>query len=175
MLSFDIETTGLDPREHRITCAAVFDPDREIERCFVFEKGDDPEEFMAILDSSPVLCAFNGAGFDIPFIHSFFKVDNRRVAAWREKLHDVYEGCRSALAVTFPLQKLLELNKIPGKTGSGADAIQLARDARWDELAEYCLNDVRSTHAVSTLPLIQIPKTHGVFMTPRGEFRVVRA
>ena len=174
MLAFDIETTGLDPLKHRITCAAVYDPERGIERCFIFEKGESPEDFMALLDESPVLCAFNGAGFDIPFIHAYFKADNRRVSSWREKLHDVYEGCRAALAVTFPLQKLLELNGIPGKTGSGGDAIKLAEDSRWDELADYCLNDTRRTHAVSTLPLIKIPKTHGVFMTPRGEFRLMR-
>jgi len=68
MLAFDLETTGLNPRQHIITCAGVYDPDSKLERIFIFPKGDDPEEFMVLLDKADRLCAFNGARFDIPFI-----------------------------------------------------------------------------------------------------------
>jgi hypothetical protein len=141
-------------------CAAVYDPDAGIEKYFIFPLGDDPEEFMQLLDQADRLCAFNGARFDIPLIERWFQPSASRVSAWRMKLHDVYEACKLALGVTFTLQNLLELNGIPGKTGTGLEAVQLALDEKWDFLGDYCLNDTKKTHSVSSLSRILLPKTH---------------
>ena len=70
MLSFDLETTGLDPISHDVTCACAYDPDAGVDRLFFFGLGDDPEGFFALLDAAPVLCAFNGAKFDVPFLQA---------------------------------------------------------------------------------------------------------
>jgi hypothetical protein len=180
MLAFDLETSGLNPRECLITCAAVCDPDAGVERVFFFARLedsklvpvlDDAEEFMRLLDQAPRLCAFNGARFDLPFIRHQLGASPGRVARWRLKLHDVFEACKLALSVTFPLSALLELNGLPGKTGSGADAIQLALDGDWPRLGEYCLNDTRVTHRVSSMGAIRLPKTRvGLVFTGRGAF-----
>lgn len=170
MLAFDLETTGLDPLTDSVTCAAAYDPEAGIDRAFLFQCGDDPEEFMALLDGADRLCAFNGARFDIPFLQHSLGASPQRARAWRLKLHDVYEGCRLALCVTFPLRALLALNGLEGKTGSGADAVVMAREGRWQELADYCLHDTRMTHRVSSLERILLPKTHGLFMDARGGF-----
>ena len=180
MLAFDLETSGLNPRECLITCAAVCDPDAGVERVFFFARLensklvpvlDDAEEFMLLLDQAPRLCAFNGARFDLPFIRHQLGASPARVARWRLKLHDVFEACKLALSVTFPLSALLELNGLPGKTGSGADAIQLALDGDWPCLGEYCLNDTRVTHRVSSMGAIRLPKTRGgLVFTGRGAF-----
>lgn len=183
MLAFDLETSGLDPRRHLITCAAVSDPEAGLERVFFFarlEAGgelvpalDDAEEFMSMLDAADRLCAFNGARFDLAFLRHSLGVSAERVRSWRLKLHDVYEGCRLALCVTFPLDALLAANGLEGKTGSGKEAIAMAQEGRWDELAAYCSHDTRVTHRVSSLDRILLPKTHGLCMTNRGEFRVI--
>lgn len=85
MLSFDIETEGLDSKVHAITVACVYDPDAGIKRAFNLKLGgggggvpdgggggdavkEAAEEFMRHLDDAPTLCSFNGARFDIPFI-----------------------------------------------------------------------------------------------------------
>ena len=179
MLAFDLETSGLNPREALITCAAVCDPDAGIERVFFFARLenallvpvlDDAEEFMQMLDSADRLCAFNGARFDLPFVQHQLGAAPERVVRWRLKLHDVFEACRLALDVTFPLRALLELNGLPGKTGSGADAIQLALQGDWPKLGAYCLNDTRITHRVSSLARIRVPRTRGMHMTPQGLF-----
>jgi hypothetical protein len=172
MLAFDLETTGPDPNSDQITCAAVYDPDAGIERVFIFELGHDPEEFMKLLDQADRLCAFNGARFDIPLVQRCFQPSAQRVGAWRLKLHDVFEACKLALGITFPLQALLELNHIPGKTGSGLDAVKLALDKDWEHLGEYCLNDTKRTHQVSSLCCIRLPKTHAsLFLTHQGLFQ----
>ena len=176
MLAFDLETTGLDPVKDLITCAAVFDPTAGIERVFMFPWGDDPEEFMGLLDRAPRLCAFNGAAFDLPFIFSQFGPSSERVAAWRLKLHDVYVACKWGLGVTFPLQTLLELNGLPGKTGSGKEAIAFFLSCNRDALAEYCMHDTRMTHQVSSLGSILVPKlVGGLALGLDGEFRVSSA
>lgn len=72
--------------------------------------------------------------------------------------------------MTFPLRDLLDLNGLPGKTGSGADAVGLARAGDWARLGEYCLNDTRVTHRVSSLDRILLPRTRGLFMDARGMF-----
>jgi hypothetical protein len=180
MLAFDLETTGLDPRGDLITCAAVCDPERGTEGVFFFARLDESgrlvpsleraEEFMRLLDEADRLCAFNGARFDLPFIQHQLGASAGRVRGWRLKLHDVFEACKLALGITFPLRALLELNGLPGKTGSGTEAMQLARDGEWERLGEYCLNDTRVTHRVSSLDHICLPKTHGVHLDSRGNF-----
>ena len=193
MLAFDLETTGLDPSQHIITCAGVYDPDNRLERVFIFPKvyffilgyfmscrdegdfiiliyifpqGDDPEDFMVLLDQADRLCSFNGVRFDIPFIQKCFNVPASRISNWRRKLHDIFEGCKLSLNVTFPLP--LKVNNLPGKNGNGSDAILLAKNQEWDKLCEYCLNDTKMTHIVSSLPVILIPRTTGLYMNVRG-------
>jgi hypothetical protein len=173
MLAFDLETTGLDPLKDRITCAGVYDPEEGISRVFVFATGDDPEEFMCHLDRAKRLCAFNGASFDLGFIAAQLGPRMERVAAWRLKLHDVFVACKWGLGITFPLQALLEHNRLPGKTGQGCDAIELAMQQRWTELGNYCLNDTRMTHQVSSLSSIVIPRSRGVTLTVDGLFNSV--
>lgn len=173
MLAFDLETTDTRPTASaQITCAAAYDPEGGIERTFVFGLGDRPEEFMQLLDSADRLCSFNGVRFDIPFMQAKWGVTAERAHAWRLKLHDVFEACRAALQVTFPLDALLDLNGLPGKTGTGAHAVVLAANAEWDELREYCLMDTKRTHAVSSLEVIRLPKLEGVWMSRRGTFHL---
>lgn len=171
MLAFDIETLGVDIEHNEITCGAVFDPEAGVEKYFIFKPMlDDPEEFMSLLDKADRLCAFNGARFDIPVIQRCFHASLDRVSAWRLKLYDVFEACKLALDITFPLDALLELNGVPGKTGSGLEAVQMALDGNLEKLGEYCLNDTRRTHTVSTLSRIQLPRTRGVYMDGLGRF-----
>ena len=173
MLAFDLETLGPDVRVHDATCAAVYDPEAGIARYFIFQPPrDDPEEFMRLLDAADRLCAFNGARFDLPLIQRCFRPCEDRVRRWRLKLHDVFEACKLALDVTFPLEALLELNNIPGKTGSGKDAIRMALDGQLQALGEYCLNDTRRTYEVSSLPRILLPKTRHLAMDSRGCFHL---
>lgn len=172
MLAFDLETTGLDPRVDRITCASAYDPATGIERTFVLGRGDSPSEFLSLLDGADRLCAFNGARFDLAFLQYSLGVSSARIRSWRLKLHDVYEACRLAIGVTFSLDALLEANGLQGKTGSGRDAVVMARDGRWEDLAKYCLEDSRLTHSVSSLDRIRLPRTRGMCLTSCGEFKI---
>jgi len=151
VLAFDIETTGLDAESCEVTCACAYDPDRGVERSFVFATGDRPEEFTRLLDDAPLLCAFNGVRFDLPFLARRWGVPDAKVGSWVRKMVDPFEGCKLALGQTFSLNRLLEENGLPVKTGSGLEAVRMAKEARWAELAEYCMHDTKMTHAAVTL------------------------
>ena len=165
MLAFDIETTGLNRYRDRITCACAYDPDRGIAAKFIFrtfiEPGsggeDDPEAFMRLLDEAPTLSAFNGVNFDIPFICAHWRVHPARAGGWARKLVDVFHTCKKGIDRTFSLNALLDKNALGSKNGCGGNALVLAREERWDELAEYCLHDCVKTWEVTTLPTILLP------------------
>lgn len=186
MLAFDLETTGLDPKKHVVTCACVYSRIHSIDACFFFNR-DDPEVFFKMLDDAPVLCAFNGARFDLPFlqvIHYFpfyfsflflitiFQissgVDARRIYQWRLKLFDVYETCKLGLGVTFSLNSLLAANGMMGKSGDGGKAVSMFNEGRYAELASYCRDDTVLTYNVSTLDVIQIPGNPQVVLRPHN-------
>jgi hypothetical protein len=163
MLAFDIETTGLNPRDSVVTCACAFDPDAGIDRIFFFgydgssEDADTPEVFFALLDRADRLCAFNGVRFDLPFLQARYGLSDSRIGAWVLKLCDLYEAGRLGFGSAYSLNALLAANGLDAKTGCGADAILLAREGRWRELGEYCRQDTIKTHSVSGLSRVLLP------------------
>jgi hypothetical protein len=148
MLAFDIETTGLNNRTHKITVAAVHG--NGVSRVFNFITHPDlAEEFLCCLDSAESLCAFNGLRFDIPFIANFFNVPSSRYERWIMKLYDVFECCKLLHSSSCSLNALLHANGYSPKTSTGLQAVEWAKEGKWDELEEYCMADTKLTHAIS--------------------------
>ena len=187
MLAFDIETTGLKRTEHMITVVGFFS-DTPFQGCVEHEGGfgrtvnfingyDKPdgwerqdtwvktdrwhsmrESVISTLDSAPALCSFNGIRFDIPFIQTYLSVDARKVGEWVTKTFDVWETCKNLLRCTFPMKAILNANGIPDKLGSGALAVEWAKDPDMAErLEEYCLQDARATYLLSNKDRILLP------------------
>ena len=171
MLAFDLETTGLDPSRDAITCACAYDPAAGIDRLFFPPLGDDLGPFFALLDAAPVLCAFNGARFDLKFLETRHALPAERVGAWALKLYDIYEACSLAFGSAFSLNALLGANGHACKTGSGKEAIVLAEQGRWEELGSYCRMDTVKTHEASSALCVRLPLRgrSGVFLE-RGAF-----
>ena len=162
MVAFDIETEGFDPLKQRITAAAVYDGNG-LSKIFIF-KGEDQavdlvwrEEFLSILDAAPRLCAFNGVRFDIPYIIKHWRLDPARAHDWVMKTVDVFEACKLGLQQTFKLSQLLAVNNMESKSGSGAEAVLLAREKRWEELGAYCMQDTRLTYLVTAQMGVILP------------------
>jgi len=145
LLAFDIETTGLTDSD-TVTCVCGYDPARGVRFGRCTPAGEACEEFLALLDAAPLLCAFNGVRFDVPFLARRWSVPAERAGSWVRKLIDPYEACKLVLGKTFSLDKLLAANGIACKTASGLEAVEMARGGRWDELLEYCMHDTVKTH-----------------------------
>jgi hypothetical protein len=162
MVAFDIETMGFKPIKEPITAAAVYDG-CGLSKVFLF-KGEDKEadmaqreEFLAILDAAPRLCAFNGVRFDIPYIIKDWGLDPARAHGWVVKMVDVFESCKLGLCQTFKLAQLLSVNELESKSGSGAEAVLLAKEKRWEELGAYCLQDTRLTYLATAQRAVMLP------------------
>lgn len=173
MLAFDIETMGLDSLRHDITVAAVYDPHRGIKHCYNFIRhkhnperwAEERDAFLKALDDAEILCAFNGIRFDIPFISVHFKVPQQRVGRWVLKTVDLFYRWKMLRNVTFSLDNLLIANNLPVKTSKGCFAIEMAREGRWEELEDYCMNDTILTHRVTSLPKLNIPAPRNAVFT----------
>ena len=160
MVAFDIETMGFNPSKERITAAAVHDG-QGLSKVFVFKGGEEDEalkdEFLSILDAAPRLCAFNGVRFDIPYIIKHWGLDPARARAWVMKTVDVFEASKLGLQQTFKLFQLLAVNGLESKTGSGAEAVALARNGEWDKLGAYCMQDTRLTYLATAQMAVILP------------------
>ena len=162
MLAFDIETEGLDPLKHAVTCACVFNG-QGVAETFLFKQEDAEEDraqqarFIARLDAAPRLCAFNGVRFDIPFLVKAWQLPPEKAEAWVRKTVDVFEACKLGLGRTFGLDRLLSVNGLESKTGTGLHAVQLAKAKAWDELGAYCMQDTRLTYLVTCQHQIAVP------------------
>ena len=178
MLTFDIETTGLDGSKHRVTCISFYDDQTKTETNFVFNEPASSEDTRQkqlqatdMLDAADTLCAFNGARFDLGFIAKSWRISDEHLTTWMVKLVDVFQACRLALGITFPLNALLHSNGLSSKTGSGLEAIAMAERGEWGPLADYCMQDVLLTHKVTTLPVVRLPKTHLKWSMQTGFFQ----
>ena len=168
MLTIDIETMGL--MHHKplppMTCACLYDGTTEVRLLFVgidertFD--DNASKLLALLDEAPVLAGFNAVLFDLPYIAKLLDIEYDRLEGWKAKCIDPYLGMRSTLHTTCKLQRLLDMNELGSKTGSGSDAIGLARDGKLQELLDYCMMDVLLTHALCNLPDIRVTERQGI-------------
>lgn len=147
-MALDIETTGLGPLD-RITCICVAS-----NKCawtwtmgLGYNHEVTREQLQWQLDGASRIYVYNGASFDIPFIQRFFQYTDETVGKWMAKLVDPLYAARALLGYEAcpKLNEVLALNGINAKTGSGADAITMARENRWKELADYCMNDTMKT------------------------------
>lgn len=164
MLSFDIETEGLDSDQDGITVASVYDPTRGIQKTFFFmrdgyDRQENIDEFLAVLDDAPSLCCFNGVRFDVPFIIKAFGVPPERYTGWFYKIFDYFEICKLVFASSCGLNTMLQANGEPVKSSCGMQAVHWAREGRWEELDEYCMKDTVLTHALSSRDRVEIPLT----------------
>jgi len=161
--AFDIETTGLK-RTDTITCVAIAGDGWSWSWHMGpgYNHEETKEQIKNQLDWATILYAFNGATFDLPFMQRFFGYSDEDVGRWMRKLVDPLYAARALLGyeACAKLSAVLELNGLPPKCGSGANAIDLARDHKWEELAEYCTGDAALTHRLMELRPLRWP--HGL-------------
>jgi hypothetical protein len=105
---------------------------------------------MILLDAAPIIYAFNGGEFDLPFIRRCTGASDARLGGWMAKLVDPLYSARNLLGsrACARLAEILALNGLESKTASGADAVGMAARGEWDRLAAYCMQDTRLTFAL---------------------------
>ena len=149
MLFFDIETTGLTDND-KVTVVCTEDYESSARKVFNFARTESEDERQVLrrelildFDNATSLCAYNGVRFDLPFMQRALDIPLETVTLWVLKTSDILEQMRLRDNATCKLDYLCTLNNVPSKSSSGLEAIRMAAEKRWDELEQYCANDVR--------------------------------
>jgi uncharacterized protein YprB with RNaseH-like and TPR domain len=151
---FDLEATGLHAwYGDRVTCICARD---HRAGCFQLASEDEPGILLSFVDwlrlrppGEHLLVTKNGKQFDVPFILARMVLlnmedrDRTRLLLSYEHL-DLHE--LTSRWVT--LDDMARLLKCTPKTGTGEGAIGLWREKKLEELASYCMQDVRTTEEV---------------------------
>lgn len=188
-VSFDIETLGLMSAPPpapvpEITCVCMHDGVRDIALRIwglpAAERAANIARVVDELDRAPRLIGYNAVLFDIEFMRRSWGLDDARVFRWQCKCLDPYLLLRIAAGGGGKMQRLLDLNGLGAKTGTGGDAITLARAGEWAALLDYCLMDARLAHQlVSAREWILVAPSLECALAPRDggppRFRVLSA
>ncbi len=149
MLFFDIETTGLTDKD-KVTVVCTEDYESSARKVFNFARTVSEDErkvlrreLMLDFDNASSLCAYNDVRFDLPFMQRALDIPVHNVTEWVLKTSDILEQLRLRKNVVCKLDYICTVNIVPSKSSSGLEAIRMTADGRWDELEQYCANDVR--------------------------------
>jgi len=167
MLVFDIETMGLDPRKHAVTVVSTQDylSGKRVSYEFARVRAETPhllpsltEEMILAFEEASSLCAFNGVRFDIPFLRQALSIDDATITRWVLKTSDILESSRLLHGSTFSLDLLCQTNGMPTKISSGLQAIFMAAEQRWQDLRDYCEDDVDILCRMYNMRLVTHPR-----------------
>ena len=103
-----------------------------------FEK--DLPELFELLEEADVVIGFNNDGFDMPSLSSYYDGDINKIPTL-DLLDRIKKSCGHRVSLDAVAKATFNMSK----TGNGLDAIKYYRQGRLQELADYCLQDVKLT------------------------------
>jgi len=102
-----------------------------------------------LLTNGDFLVSFNGRRFDIPCLLNGVDIDTfnqLQLKPHLDLLKDFYDNVQGRFRVS--LNNIAEQTLKRVKTGNGANAPVLFQEGKWDELVDYCKNDVEITKEI---------------------------
>lgn len=143
-ITFDIESISdsfvrghIDVNEQELTVVAIHDS--ETGKYSHYFKEDLPK-LWPILERADMLIGFNSDTFDIPLLNRYYPGDLSHMRSL-----DLLSEVQKVLGRRIRLQSLAEATLGRGKSGDGAKAGEWWKAGRKDEVAQYCVEDVRLT------------------------------
>ena len=110
-----------------------------------------------LLQKAGLIIGFSINRFDIPVLEKYCKFNLRAI----QRL-DILDEIESALGHRISLDLLAKTNLGIGKTSHGLEAIKFYNEGRFQDLEDYCLNDVKITK-----DLYDLAKKQGHLMVPQ--------
>ena len=114
-------------------------------------------DLLTWMDGARIVVAYNGADFDMRVMRKYYGNDDDRWHSHLRKLHDPAQQVRRAVGRKVKLDKLLQLNGMAGKAGSGADAPRWWTEGAWQKLATYCERDTEALAELVYRTNIKVP------------------
>lgn len=152
-ITYDIETTSLEPAEGFITSIAWIDNQDGSEHT-VLNEGDERKmlkEFIKYLNDNNILSiiGFNSQGFDNPYLSYRLKQNDIKYNVNKSSNIDVMLGANKLFikGSLASIGKQLDIDEKKLDLGSD-NPISLYNEGRYDELLYYNLQDVRATNDI---------------------------
>jgi len=153
---FDVETTGLNPMEDRITCISLLNLEHDKPVSFY---GEDEslvlKQFWNAIKDNVETISFNGDGFDIAFVIKRSLINNVKVTNLFKRHIDLRKVVNSFYFTynKYDKGKLTDWGKILGidvVTENGAEMIKHYEKKDWKTIKAHCEEDVVLTKALFT-------------------------
>jgi len=143
----------------------------------VSRKGATPfYDLFAAFDEADLIVGYNQLDFDFPLLRKYYgKQGHDRYTSHRIKCLDIFQRVRGVLGIWPKLEHLLQVNGLPGKSGSGANAVTLWNEGKRKELKEYCAIDVLRTIQLALLPHMNAGPVGSRMIIPGFVYGVVPA
>lgn len=100
----------------------------------------DLPKLFPLLESADVIIGFNCDNFDMQTFVPYYKSDILRLSTL-----DLMVRIKQSAGHRISLDSVAKETLGTGKTGDGLDAIKYFKTKRWEELRDYCLQDVAVT------------------------------
>lgn len=126
-----------DPKKLGISVAVIYDYADSSPKTF-FEK--ELHSLYKILENASYIIGFNSRSFDIPVLQGYYPGDVNHFAQF-----DMLEDVREKIGRRLSLNDLIFATLGKKKSGHGLHAIELYKEQKWDELKQYCMDDVMLT------------------------------
>jgi len=101
------------------------------------------EDLFTLLEKADIVIGFNLDSFDMPALSPYYAGDISQVPTLDIMLK-IKESVGHRISLDAVAQETLGI----GKSGNGLDAIRYWRNGQLDELAKYCLQDVKVTREI---------------------------
>ncbi len=144
---FDIETSNTfrdvgksDPAALDLSVVCIYDYKEDSYQCF-FQ--DELNQLWKILESTDMLIGYNSDHFDIPLLNKYFPGDLTQI-----KSLDIMKEIQNSLGRRIKLDTIAEATLGEGKSAHGLQAIKWWQEGKYQEVAEYCKQDVKVTKEI---------------------------
>ncbi len=104
---------------------------------------DELVKLWPILEQADRIIGFNIIGFDFPVMSAYYHGDLSSFPVL-----DILDEVKQTVGHRVSLDAIAHETLGTGKSGSGLDALKYYAEGRLEELAKYCLDDVRITRDI---------------------------
>jgi DEAD/DEAH box helicase domain-containing protein len=166
ILVFDIETIGniSSPNfvdEMQITVVGVYNYAKDEYKTYFLEELSDLE---ADLKQANLLVGFNNDHFDTPILNKYYQFDLFSIASF-----DILREFRANTGKRLGLDAIASMTLGTNKSGTGSNAMSLYQEGKLEDLADYCINDVKLTKDIFEYC---ITKNHLIYPSKDGWLRL---
>lgn len=139
---FDLETKHTfrefsEPRQLGITVLALYDYAQQ--KSLVFREHELSQVFP-IFENASYIIGYNIISFDLAVLQEYYPGDVKQLKAF-----DMLEDIRNKIGRRLALNDVIAVTLDKKKTGHGLMAIDYYKQGKWEELKQYCSDDVMLT------------------------------